>query len=87
VSQWAYLEKLVDAEECSGWCTKVDHPLWTRASADNMLPCTTATSSVLRSKVRRIANRMFVTGLLDLFISSVALMAVQEWILRRGISW
>mmetsp|Transcript_64544 Transcript_64544/g.138381 ORF Transcript_64544/g.138381 Transcript_64544/m.138381 type:complete len:276 (-) Transcript_64544:72-899(-) len=87
VSQWAYLEKIVDTEECSGWCTKVDHPLWTHARADDMVPCTAAASSVLRSKARRIANRMFVTGLLDLFISTVVLMAVQEWLLKRGISW
>lgn len=89
VQQWRYLESVVPRELCSGWCTRLDHPLWATPLKykDSMAPCPTVVSYTLREKATRECSRMVATGIVDLLLTVVGLMWVNSWYERMNIRW
>jgi len=84
--EWNYLADLEKTQACAGWCDVGQESLWTIDHGFKDL-CTSTVGSILKVRVHRQAMGMFATGLIALVVSIVALMCIQEWMIRLQIEW
>lgn len=84
--QWRYLRSLEVNQDCSGWCNTAQESLWTTDHQSKDI-CSSIVASILNAKVRKVASRMLLSGLIALVVSLVALVAVQEYMIRLGVDW
>lgn len=84
--QWNYLRSLEVNQACSGWCYAGQESLWTTDHESKDI-CSSVVGSILNVSVNRQASRMLVSGLITLVVSLVALVAIQEYMIRLNVQW
>mmetsp|Transcript_75895 Transcript_75895/g.201642 ORF Transcript_75895/g.201642 Transcript_75895/m.201642 type:complete len:279 (-) Transcript_75895:66-902(-) len=84
--QWNYLKGLELNQACSGWCYAGQEALWTLDHESKDI-CCSVVASILNSSVNREASRMLMSGLVTLVVSLIALVGIQEWIIRLNAEW
>jgi len=84
--QWNYLRSLEINQDCSGWCNTEQESIWTTDHESKDI-CSSVVGHILNVTVKRLAERMLVSGVLAMVVSLVALVAVQEYMIRLGVEW
>jgi len=82
-SEWSYLQKLEENENCAGWCFDGEGALWTH-NPTSWDSCSSAAGMTMKNKVSRNASRMMWNGVIGFLVAVTLVWMIDDAFKRSG---